>query len=92
LKYDGTATLNRVASGVTTYNITPAVAWTALAIGQTIPLRVNLTATSITVTRTDNGNTITVTDTTFPRTGFVSVFGQGIVPGVGQTRIAYDAG
>ncbi|WP_242360392.1 glycerophosphodiester phosphodiesterase [Anaeromyxobacter sp. SG17] len=57
--------------------------------GDTIPLRVDVTDATITVTRTDTHCSITAADAAYPRGGFVSVYGSGVVPGLGMTTVTY---
>lgn len=63
--------------------------WASYAIGASIPIRINVFPTSFTVTRTDNSQTITGTDSSLPRGGMMTAFGSGMVPGIGSTTITY---
>lgn len=63
--------------------------WAAIASGAEVPLRLNITSTAITVTRTDTAATITVNDSTHARTGHIAAFGSGMIIGVGAGSLVY---
>jgi glycerophosphoryl diester phosphodiesterase len=64
--------------------------WTALSEGNVKRLRVTVTPTAITVTNIDNeAETITVSDATYTRDGFVDAFGSTNVVGLGATTVTY---
>jgi glycerophosphoryl diester phosphodiesterase len=87
LRLNGTVEIARVTAGVA--SVLGSSTWTALSVGQAVPLRVDITPTTITVTRTDNSETYSRTDATHVRGGFISAFGSGVVPGIGQTVVTY---
>lgn len=60
---------------------------TAISQGDVIPLRIDITGTTITMTRTDNNETHTVNDSTYDRGGFCHAVGSGIVPGLGAITV-----
>ncbi|WP_242344781.1 glycerophosphodiester phosphodiesterase [Anaeromyxobacter terrae] len=62
---------------------------TPVAESDTVPLRLDVTEGTLTVTRTDTGCSVTAADATYPRGGFVDVYGSGVVPGVGTTTVLY---
>jgi glycerophosphoryl diester phosphodiesterase len=84
---NGTVELTRVVAGVDTQIAT--TTWPAVAIGDTVPLRVNLTATSVTVTRTDTSDSVTADDAILPRGGLLNAVGSGVVPGIGTVTVTY---
>lgn len=88
LRLDGVVELSRVEGQVRTE--VGRATWSPLAVGQSVPLQVDLTADTLTVTRTDTGENLSVTDATHPRSGFVSVYGMGVVPGIGTTTVSYE--
>jgi glycerophosphoryl diester phosphodiesterase len=63
--------------------------WNALAEGDAVPLKIDVSAHSITVTRTDTLQSISAIDSTHTRAGFFSAFGAGQVPALGTTTITY---
>jgi glycerophosphoryl diester phosphodiesterase len=65
--------------------------WPTLAAGDTFPLTIEVTPTTIKATRTDTGHTLTVTDSTYTRDGFVDVLGATATNrvGIGTTTVTY---
>lgn len=63
--------------------------WPAIVVGEPIPLRVETTATAITITRTDTEHSITVEDDWFPRGGMVGIYAAGLIPAIGDVTITY---
>jgi Glycerophosphoryl diester phosphodiesterase family len=63
--------------------------WNMLAEGDAVPLKIDVSAHSITVTRTDTFQSISAIDSTHTRAGFFSAFGAGQVPALGTTTITY---
>lgn len=84
-RVSGSVELARVTAGVV--SILNVAAWNPLVEGQIVPLRIVATPDGVTVTRTDLGQEITLSDAQVPRGGFVGVYGSGIVPGIGETTI-----
>jgi glycerophosphoryl diester phosphodiesterase len=89
IRVNGTMELHRVTAGGSLTSLAAPVASAAISVGQVVPVTVAITATTITVTRTDTGASITANDATHPRGGFFSAFGSGAVPGIGATTVTY---
>ncbi|WP_242360383.1 glycerophosphodiester phosphodiesterase family protein [Anaeromyxobacter sp. SG17] len=87
LRLSGAVELVRAKDGA--FEIIARGTWPALVQGQVIPLRVDLDAANVTVVRTDTGDAVSATDTAHPRGGFLSVFGVGVVPAIGETSVTY---
>jgi hypothetical protein len=86
-RQNGAAELNKVVNGVNT--LLASATWATYTTGAAIPIRVNLTATAITFTRTDTSQTVTANDATLPRGGLIMAIGSGVIPGIGSTTITY---
>jgi glycerophosphoryl diester phosphodiesterase len=87
LRGDGLAKIEKWNNGaVTTLG---SVSWTAPAEGAEIPLRIVMTATTITVTRTDLGESVSVTNADLTRDGFVDMFAHTSRVGVGSITVTY---
>jgi len=84
-RQNGTVSLERVNAGSGTQIAT--TTWNAITTGSTVELRVDVTSTTITVTRVDNAQTISATDSQKSRAGFVSAFASGAIVGVGTCRL-----
>jgi glycerophosphoryl diester phosphodiesterase len=84
---DGSVRILRAAGGAAL--VLGSARWSAITAGQVIPLRIEATLARISVTRPDTSQTITVDDQAYPRMGFVSPYGSGVVFGVGETTFAY---
>jgi glycerophosphoryl diester phosphodiesterase len=63
--------------------------WTALSVGDTIPIQITVTPTTITVRHTGTNATLVATDSTYGRDGFVDVFGAKNTPGLGEVTVTY---
>jgi glycerophosphoryl diester phosphodiesterase len=65
--------------------------WPPLGVGGSFTLRIEVTPSTITVTRTDTGHVLTVSDATYARDGFVDVLGATPTHrvGIGPTTITY---
>lgn len=75
-----------------TENVPTAIAmgaWGAVAEGGAVPLRVSVTPSAITIEQTDSGESISAVDVAHSRHGFISAFGVGQVPGLGDTTLSY---
>jgi glycerophosphoryl diester phosphodiesterase len=86
-RLNGGVEIVRVTGG--SFSVIKTATWTAFGAGQAIPIRVDLTATDITVTRTDTGQTTSVIDATHPRGGFMSAMASGLIPAIGNTTLTY---
>jgi hypothetical protein len=86
-RLNGTVELVRTADGAIT--ILATATWPPLVAGEEVPLLVSVTESVITVTRTDVGATVTASDATLQRGGFLSAYGSGVVPGIGETTLTY---
>jgi glycerophosphoryl diester phosphodiesterase len=86
-RQNGSAELSKVVAGVVTSLAT--ATWNTYTTAAQIPLRVNLTSTAITVTRTDNSQTVTVNNSELGRGGFFHALGSGVSPGINATTIVY---
>jgi glycerophosphoryl diester phosphodiesterase len=88
-RLDGTVELVRDNGTRAGYVVLASRHCSAVAEGEAVPIRLDVTEATITATRTDTGCSITAADATYPRGGFVSVYGSGVVPGVGTTVVTY---
>jgi glycerophosphoryl diester phosphodiesterase len=88
-RLDGRAALMRDDGTSTGYVTLSTTTCTPLAVGDVLPLQVDMNATSVRVTRTDTGCSVAADDAIYPRGGFVTVYGSGVVPGVGTTTLSY---
>jgi glycerophosphoryl diester phosphodiesterase len=63
--------------------------WPLLSAGQRVPLHVEVVGSQIAIRRNDTQDRITALDPGHPCPGFVSVYGAGVVPGVGSATLTY---
>jgi hypothetical protein len=84
---NGTAKIERYAGAAIVTLVTGT--WAALNEGDTLPLQIDVTPTSITVTRTDTSETLSTSDTTHARPGFFDVAANGNRVGLGTTTVTY---
>lgn len=85
---NGTVELSKVLSGSGT-TIATDTTWDPYGVGSVIPLRVDVTAAAVTVTRTDNNKTLTANNAEAARGGLFQVVGSGVVPAIGPTTVTY---
>lgn len=86
-RQNGTVSLERVSSGTGTQIVSGT--WAALSEGDAVPIRIVVTPTAVTVTRTDTVTSITASDAQKPRRGFISAFASGAIPGLGASTLTY---
>jgi glycerophosphoryl diester phosphodiesterase len=87
LRGDGLAKIEKWTNGSAA--TLASTSWTAPVEGEEIPIRIALTATTITVTRTDSGQSVSVTNSDLTRDGFVDVFAHTSRVGVGPITVTY---
>jgi glycerophosphoryl diester phosphodiesterase len=86
-RIDGTAELLRVTGG--TAAVLARAEWPPLSLYAVVQLRIEVTGSGISVTRTDPEAVLSADDAVVPRGGFVSVYGSGVTPAVGPAAITY---
>jgi glycerophosphoryl diester phosphodiesterase len=87
LRGDGLAKIEKWTNGSAA--TLASASWTAPAEGDAIPIRIVMTATTITVTRTDLSQTVSVTNSDLTRDGFVDMFAHTSRVGVGPITVTY---
>lgn len=87
LRINGSAELGRITNGSNTNLAT--VSWAPISVDEEIPLKIEIDETSITVTRTDTNETVTASDATHPRGGFIGLSSSGLIPAIGETTVTF---